>query len=427
MFRLIDKEKKLREEQSKKLRYHPDVSLEGVVDNVEKQHTLNNKIAKINQSVDKIIKICEKREEEKKKHLEEEFEEMHKELKKELENSLKELEEICLKIKKANEEDYKGIYAEISSNLNALSVENKALTKELFKYKYKVSQLEESLQFIQKQIEDEEDLNTYLKLKLRLKDDPQYKAKFMKEVEESTKAGTEEPLQRFKRKIRLTEENSMDKNKTTFSKNISTEVSMLGKNNSRLNTDLTEKYRSGSKKNIRSKIYLTGTNQSSSYQNSSGNITKIEENNEKNKFVYAQVQKYLDLEEKKAMNELRDANKKQKRKIRELKGLKLSMNNPFASVLSDIFDCFKRERLPSLSPSNREYPFDFSENPNLTIKHRRIFSQDYQNVDRIKPKPKVKPELSLEDKKEIMIKFLENELVKKLIYEGLYQKINQYK
>ena len=125
----------------------------------------------------------------------------------------------------------------------------------------------------------------------------------------------------------------------------------------------------------------------------------------------------FNLEEKKTISDIKNNNKIQKQRLAEYKAIKVEMTNPFTSILSQKLSDFLKNKLPSINSYGEDVSLSNSDNYFSGSGNTTEFSGIERNLKEVK-----KSNLSSQNKKDIVINFLENQDIKKYIYDSIYQK-----
>ena len=349
---------------SKKYRYYTDTNIDSYVD-IAMSQELHKKLDKINEQIEDVGKLCDK----KKKDSYEEFKELINYERQQLNQGIKDaINELKYKLKEYHEKanfDYKGKFKEVNIKLNNCI---NTLDKDI-KYnsnlQCKYNELEEDNNFYQKQVENMRDMNYYLKLKL----------KTMKDLEEKNKS------------------EQLDKN-------------IIISTNNNLTTDENSNFNS----NILSKI---NNNEETLLITTTGN-------------AYKKTKEYLDIKEhiekdlKFKMNFIIERikkdilnTKKENEKLTEsFKEIYYKNNNIYMDVLKNCINDIKNR-------SNIEDEYIY--NKNNSYNSENYFSGNNSSTAYGSKNISSHGFMDKVMKKEIMLKYLENENVKKFIYKYLYE------
>ena len=344
-----------------KIHYYTDTNIDGYVD-IAMSQELHKKLDKIDQQIEDVGKLCDK----KKKESYEEYKEMLNYERQLLNQGIKDaINELKEKLKEYHEKinfDYKGKFKEVNTQLNNCI---NSLDKDISynsRLQCKLDELEEDNDFYQRQLENMRDMNYYLKFKLKMKQD-----------EEKTQNDNEKEINSSKN---IQSTNEGDENK----------VQIMNNNES-------------------SPLLITTTGnaykQTKEYQD-------IKEHIEKDlKFKMDYIIKRI----KKDISNTKKDNEKLKNTFRDAyyKNNNIYMNT-LKNTINDVSNKSNYEEdskeLPDIynSSSNENY---YSGNDSSTaFGSKSISSHGY--MDKIM-------------KKETMLRFLENEEVKKFIYKYLYE------
>ena len=345
------------------IHYYTDTNIDGYVD-IAMSQELNKKLNIINEQIEDVGKLCDK----KKKDSYEEFKELINYERQQLNQGIKDaINELKYKLKEYHEKanfDHKGKFKEVNIKLNNCI---NTLDKDI-KYnsnlQCKYNELEEDNNFYQKQVENMRDMNYYLKLKLKI----------LKDSEEKNKS------------------EQLDKNIISTNNNVTTNE------NSNFNS------------NILSKI---NNNEETLLITTTGN-------------AYKKTKEYLDIKEhiekdlKFKMNFIIERikkdilnTKKENEKLTEsFKEIYYKNNNIYMDVLKNCINDIKNR-------SNIEDEYIY--NKNNSYNSENYFSGNNSSTAYGSKNISSHGFMDKVMKKEIMLKYLENENVKKFIYKYLYE------
>ncbi len=349
-----------------KIHYYTDTNIDGYVD-IAMSQELNKKINIINDQIEDVGKLCDK----KKKDSYEEYKELLNYERQQLNQGIKDaINELKQKLKEYHEKanfDYKGKFKEVNTQLNnCINTLDKDITYNS-KLQCKYDELEEDNNFYQKQVENMRDMNYYLKLKL----------KTMKDLEEKNKS------------------EQLDKNII-----ISTNNNLTTDENSNFNSNILSKIN-----NNEEPLLITTTG--NAYKKTKEYLD-IKEHIEKDlkfkmNFIIARIKKDI-LNTKKENEKLKDS----------FKEMYYKNNNIYMDVLKNCVNDIRNRSNFEDESKDIYYKNNSSDNENYFSGNNSSTAYGSKSITNHGYMDKFM-------KKEIMLKYLENENVKKFIYKYLYE------
>lgn len=364
--------------QERRKYYYKDTNIDDVVDNLDSQEQIKKQIALIEEEIENVGKVCDRRQINSEKEFSDKIEEERKELDHQIMKSLETLEELLNQYKIAKETDYKSIYKNITQNLKKISKEINDQGKILFQNQNKKQILEEEDVFLTNELEYAREMNLYLNYKIK-------------------NFNLSPPVPKNSNTNTLSDKESPNKNVVTT-------------NNSTSPTSITpiEILQKKTKKIVKNNRY--GSSKEGGLL-----ITTVNSPKEKNKKTQIQTEegmsieevKYnFDMAEKKINCNLKQINKEITKKKEIYKKVKSASSNVYQTTMKSIINDIKLN-LPRVNKSeNYHQKNSYSY---LTNSTNGISDMFFSNI-----------KLNKLDKKEIMIQFLENRQVKNMIYGFLY-------
>ena len=345
--------------------YYQDIALDDVVDNLDSQQQIKKQIALIDNEIENIGKVCDKRKIESEKAYKQSIEEERKELDAKIMESLNRLEELLNQYKIAKETDYKSIYKGISVKLKKISKEIEQKSKVLLKHQEKQKILDEENVFYTEQLNYAKDMNLYLKHKIQSLLISSQK----KNENVNTSVGE------------IVTSNNIVTNQSTSPISIKMESRNKNiKHNSRYLSPITNEG-----------LLITTLS-------SSKNIKK-QNQTETNNLSIEDIKKQFDFAENKILSKLKQINKEINKKKETYNVVKSATSNVYQSTMRSIINEMK-QNLPKVnSPKGNSYMSNSTNNMSDSVCSNRMNKMD---------------------KKEIVIQFLENRQVKNMIYGFLY-------
>lgn len=345
--------------------YYKDIGLDDVVDNLDSQQQIKKQIASIENEIENIGKVCDKRKIESEKAYQQSIDEERKELDAKIIESLNRLEELLNQYKIAKETDYKSIYKGISVKLKKISKEIEQKSKILIKHQEKKKILDEENVFYSEQLDYAKDMNMYLKHKIQ---------SMLVAAKKNENVNT-----------------SSGEIATTNSNNIATNQST---------SPVSIKIASRNKKAKNNSRYYSPTSNGGlliTTLSSSKNIKRQIQT--ENNLSIEDVKKQFDFAENKIQSMIKQINKEINKKKKTYDIVKSATSNVYQSTMRAIINEMK-VNLPKVN----------------SLKGNSYMSNRTNNMSDSGCSGK----MNKMDKKEIVIQFLENRQVKNMIYGFLY-------
>jgi hypothetical protein len=385
---------------------------------VQMQDSIKKQLEGIDEEVEKLGKVCDnmykKSYEEYKSILDKEREELDNNVKKYISN----LKDNLIGLRNRINYDYKGKYKNINTKLNKLVEELKVTTQNSVKLDYKRNNLKEDCSFYEKEIDNMKDMNLYLKYKLKL---------FLGDFDEDEE-----------------EENN---NKKVYNNEIQNKENNISGNNNDLNNNninINNRYNeSDIRANDNNKNITEKTNDivNKKATNNEEENNKEEDNNEEDKlYITATKNLYnsnkkkggkefdeisylnskLDLEELQLLNYIHHEKEKNAKLSDIYNTLFVKTNNQYFTFLKDLIDEQKNNKSIEksyLNESNNNSIAPSVYNSSITISNSESYDVRKNFYTPENPGPGY---ITRKGNKEIILTFLENLDVKKIIYKLLY-------
>ena len=396
---------------------HEEVTFKDIAKylDIQMQDNIKQQLEGIDEEVEKLGKVCDnlykQSYEEYKNILEKEREDLDKNVKKYISN----LKDNLIGLRNRINYDYKGKYREVSSKLNKLLEELKVTTNQSVKLQYKKEDLQEDCSFYEKQINDMKDMNIYLKYKLKLflgdiqeEENNQEKTNNinnnnMQFENNENKKNSNKNNNLTNNRYNIQEDDNKIKNKV-IKENVTEEISESEKYNKNKKAKNKE-----DQKNEEDKLYITATEDL--YDPKKREFDEIEYLNSK-----------LDLEEAQLMNYIQHEKEKNYKLSDIYNTLFSKTRNQYFNNLKDLIDEHKtintsksidKNNMSESGSNNRSvFPSIYStiSNSGPVIQRKNMYTAEYPGPGYITRK----------ENKEIILNFLENLEIKKLIYQLLY-------
>lgn len=393
-------------QQKKTTYYYKDTDIDDFVD-LETLSKIKKHLSEIDSQISTIGTICDKKYDSSTAEYEAILDKERQEIDAQMANTLKQLEELLLWYKKSKETNYKAIYQRITNKLKKVANDIKLQTAMLMRKENTTNEYKEDEQFLTKELNYAKEMNEYLKYKLNMITD----ASLSKEQSASqppqpqtspTEAATQgndrersKMLKKQKRQQMLEINVLSDDNKNTspnhYTINKSTRSFRHNKNNKILITSVNSVFRKKHHQNTSSSLNNANTSASGGH-NTNNEDTSMASLTIEQKVQLAQ--RHLNLMEKLYRNK----NKQIEKKLVALHVDYLTINkyckNQLHLIFTDIVSDIKQTVMATITDP-REY---FQANTNFNLNNY----------------------LSRLDKKEIVMNFLENREIKKMIFDALY-------
>ena len=344
--------------------YYHDIALDDVVDNLDSQQQIKKQIASIENEIENIGKVCDRRKIESEKAYQQSIDEERKELDGKIIESLNRLEELLNQYKIAKETDYKSIYKGISVKLKKISKEIEQKSNILLKYQEKKKILDEDNVFYSEQLDYAKDMNMYLKHKI------QTMLTSKKNENVNTSSG----------EIVTSNSNIIATNQSTSPVSIKiASRNTKAKNNSRYYSPTSN-----------GGLLITTLS-------SSKNIKRQVQT--ENNLSIEDVKKQFDFAENKIQSMIKQINKEINKKKKTYDIAKSATSNVYQSTMRSIINEMKLNLPKVNSLKGNSYMSNSTNNMSYSVSSSKLNKMD---------------------KKEIVIQFLENRQVKNMIYGFLY-------
>lgn len=363
--------------QERRKYYYKDTNIDDVVDNLDSQEQIKKQIALIEEEIENVGKVCDRRQVNSEKEFSDKIEEERKELNHQIMQSLETLEELLNQYKIAKETDYKSIYKNITQNLKKISKEINDQGKILLQNQNKKQLLEEEDFFLTNELEYAKEMNLYLNYKIK-------NFNFSPSVPKNSNL------------ITISDKESPNKNIVTTNTTSPTTITPI------------EIIQKKTQKNVKNNRY--GSSREGGLL-----ITTVNSPKDKNKKPKAQteegmsieeVKNNFDMAEKKINCNLKQINKEIEKKKEIYKKVKSASSNVYQTTFKSIINDIKLN-LPRVNKSENYH-------------HKNSYSYLTNSTNGITEMSFSSIKLNKLDKKEIMIQFLENRQVKNMIYGFLY-------
>ena len=407
---------------------HDEVTFKDIAKylDVQMQDSIKKQLEGIDEEVEKLGKVCDnlykKSYEEYKSILDKEREDLDNNVKKYISN----LKDNLIGLRNRINYDYKGKYREINSKLNKLVEELAVTTQNTVKLDYKKNNLKEDISFYEKEIDNMKDMNLYLKYKLKL---------FLGDIEDDDEEENNHKKLENKKiidnEIRNNEiqnnEINLSGNSNDINKNIinnryndnNTQISNnINKNVTEKTKDITSNEKVTSNKeeenNKEDKLYITATK--NLYSNKNKKRKDFDE--------IGYLNSKLDLEELQLLNYIHHEKEKNSKLSDIYNTLFIKTNNQYFAFLKDLINEQKTNKSLEKSTINESnsnsdnYRAPSVYNSSITLSNSDSYGCGRKNF--YTPENPGPGYISRKGNKEIILNFLENFEVKKLIYKLMY-------
>ena len=392
------------------IEFHQDVEIDKYVD-VQMNEKIKEQLKVIDEQIEELGKVCDNQYKKSYNMLKDILDKESSKIDSNIKNYISNLREQLVDFKTRLNYDYKGKYKEISKKLDATveKLKKNNIEKKNLENKYNV--LIEDEDFYERQLDNIKDMNIYLKYKLKL---------LIKEYNK---------LNNFnygynQNQIEQNENNDIGNNVEVGDNNSEKKPKKkIYQSNSDifLITGLHEYEGYEESENSKSNINNNKNNEEKGNENIYNNMNEIHNNNnlENKKFTEEQIEKvnqrfnyiaqklYFDIEnEKIEYSNLKDVFDK----------LYLKTNNIYINILKNTYNEQKSNNNNSIAANNNSSQ---SNNNQSTLPSIYQSTSSSKNLSRANKKPK-EGYMTKKKNKEIIIKFLEKEEIKRIIYKMLY-------
>ena len=398
---------------------HDEVDFQDIAKylDVQSQETIKKQLEGIDEEVENLGKVCDnlyqKSYNEYKNILDKEREELDNNVKK----YISDLKDNLITLRYKINYDYKGKYREINNKLNNLIDELKKSTKQNINLQFKKDDLNEDCSFYEKQIDNMKDMNIYLKYKLKLfLGDIQEEENNQEKTNDINNNNNNRQLENNENKKNSNKNNNLTNNRYNIQEDDNKIKNKVIKENVTEEISESEKYNKNKKaknkedqKNEEDKLYITATEDL--YDPKKREFDEIEYLNSK-----------LDLEEAQLMNYIQHEKEKNYKLSDIYNTLFSKTRNQYFNNLKDLIDEHKtintsksidKNNMSESGSNNRSvFPSIYStiSNSGPVIERKNMYTAEYPGPGYITRK----------ENKEIILNFLENLEIKKLIYQLLY-------
>ena len=154
-------------QQKQQTYYYKDTDIDDFVD-LETLSKIKKHLAEINSQINTIGSICDKKYDTSTAEYEAILDKERQEIDAQMANTLKQLEELLLWYKKSKETNYKAIYQRITNKLKKVANDIKLQTAMLMRKENTTNEYKEDEQFLTKELNYAKEMNEYLKYKLNI-------------------------------------------------------------------------------------------------------------------------------------------------------------------------------------------------------------------------------------------------------------------
>jgi len=385
------------------IEFHQDVEIDKYVD-VQMNEKIKDQLKEIDEQIEALGQVCDKQYKKSYNMLKNILDKESNKIDSNIKNYISNLREQLVDFKTRLNYDYKGKYKEISKKLDVTVLKLKKNSEEKRNLENKYNILIEDEKFYERQLDNIRDMNIYLKYKLKLLIKDYNK---LKNYNYGYNQIENEPNENDIEINNNNDENIENKPKKKIYQSNSDNFLITGlheyegyeENDTRNNNNINEK-------------------KDNNYVNKMNNIIQNENNNENKKFTDEQIEKvnqrfnymtqklFFDIEnEKIEYSNLKDVFDK----------LYVKTNNIYMNILKNTHN----EQKNNNSSTTGNNSSQTNNNNQSTLPSIYQSTMSSKNLSKGNNKPK-EGYMSKKQSKEVIIKFLEKEEIKKIIYKMLY-------
>lgn len=392
--------KKMRENllrQFEQIEYHEDVDIDKFVD-VQMNEKIKGQLKDIYEKIEEIGKMCDSQYKKSYNMLKNKLDNESSKIDSDIKNYISNLREELLQYKLKINFDYKGKYQEITKQLDTEVEKVNVNTKEKIKLEKKFNILKEDEEFYKKQLENITDMNIYLKYKLNL---------LIKEYNELNNYNnfgfSQIPNEQNDFMNIYDNNNNIDSHKEEKPKKI------IKTNDDNLMLTGLNKYEAfeDSEKNNSSNLNLSNENDMSNfYQNNQSKFTDDQIKKVNKRFDYLIKKLIFDIENE----DIEYSNLKE-----VFDKLYVKTNNMYINILKNTHN--EQKNSNSLIIGNNSSSISYNNQSTLPS----IYQSTNSSKSNSKNVQANEGYMSKKRNKELIIKFLEKEEIKKIIYKLIYE------
>jgi len=392
--------KKMRENllrQFEQIEYHEDVDIDKFVD-VQMNEKIKGQLKDIYEKIEEIGKMCDSQYKKSYNMLKNKLDNESSKIDSDIKNYISNLREELLQYKLKINFDYKGKYQEITKQLDTEVEKVNVNTKEKIKLEKKFNILKEDEEFYKKQLENITDMNIYLKYKLNL---------LIKEYNELNNYNnfgfSQIPNEQNDFMNIYDNNNNIDSHKEDKPKKI------IKTNDDNLMLTGLNKYEAfeDSEKNNSSNLNLSNENDMSNfYQNNQSKFTDDQIKKVNKRFDYLIKKLIFDIENE----DIEYSNLKE-----VFDKLYVKTNNMYINILKNTHN--EQKNSNSLIIGNNSSSISYNNQSTLPS----IYQSTNSSKSNSKNVQANEGYMSKKRNKELIIKFLEKEEIKKIIYKLIYE------
>ena len=392
--------KKMRENllrQFEQIEYHEDVDIDKFVD-VQMNEKIKGQLKDIYEKIEEIGKMCDSQYKKSYNMLKNKLDNESSKIDSDIKNYISNLREELLQYKLKINFDYKGKYQEITKQLDTEVEKVNVNTKEKIKLEKKYNILKEDEEFYKKQLENITDMNIYLKYKLNL---------LIKEYNELNNYNnfgfSQIPNEQNDFMNIYDNNNNIDSHKEDKPKKI------IKTNDDNLMLTGLNKYEAfeDSEKNNNSNLNLSNENDMSNfYQNNQSKFTDDQIKKVNKRFDYLIKKLIFDIENE----DIEYSNLKE-----VFDKLYVKTNNMYINILKNTHN--EQKNSNSLIIGNNSSSISYNNQSTLPS----IYQSTNSSKSNSKNVQANEGYMSKKRNKELIIKFLEKEEIKKIIYKLIYE------
>ena len=393
------------------IEFHQDVEIDRYVD-VQMNEKIKDQLKEIDEQIEELGKVCDNQYKKSYNMLKNILDKESSKIDSNIKNYISNLREQLVDFKTRLNYDYKGKYKEISKKLDVTVQKLKKNTIEKQNLENKYNVLIEDEEFYERQLDNIKDMNIYLKYKLKL---------LLKEYNKLNNFNYGYNQNQIEQNEKSDIGNNVEVGDTNVEKKPKKKIYQSNSDNF-LITGLHEYEGYEESENSKSNIINNRTGEENQKENIYNNMNEIHNNNnnmENKKFTEEQIEKvnqrfnyiaqklYFDIEnEKIEYSNLKDVFDK----------LYLKTNNMYMNILKNTHNEEKSRNDSSIVANNNSSQ---SNNNQSTLPSIYQSTSSSKNLSRQNKKPK-EGYMTKKKNKEIIIKFLEKEEIKRIIYKMLY-------
>ena len=362
-----------------RIEFHQDTDIDRYVD-VQMNEKIKEQLRDIDDQIEVVGKVCDNQYKKSYNMLKNILDKESEKIDASIKNYISNLREQLVNFKTRLNFDYKGKYSEISKQLNSTVEKLKKNNEERNKLKDKFNVLNEDEQFYQRQLDNLKDMNIYLKYKLKL---------LLKDYD---------ALNNYNLGYNKNQEEAEDNKENE---------EPPGENRPQNNE---EQHRPDN-------YFITGLNEYEERDDSPSNDNNY--NQENGKFSNEQIQKVysrLNYIRGKLYNNIENENIEYSNLKQVFDKLYYKTNNIYMNILKNTHN---EQKLNNSSTTGNNNNSSMTNNNQSTLPSIYQSTNSSKNISKRSYKPK-EGYMTKKQNKDLIIKFLENDEIKKIIYKMLY-------